>query len=92
MAYLKEGLGETGVEEGLAESDGGERFLEPVVELGEAFERRCGSVDAVVTGVGFCLEAVLLPVVVDQLAERAGGGRGGVGGAKNLLQAFSRTR
>lgn len=51
--FLEKLFGKTSIEKSFAEVDAGERLLEPIVELREAFERRSGSVDTVVAGVGF---------------------------------------
>ena len=51
--FLEKFFGETSIEKSLAEFDAGERLLEPVVALREAFEGGSGSVNSVVAGVGF---------------------------------------
>mmetsp|Transcript_7761 Transcript_7761/g.23709 ORF Transcript_7761/g.23709 Transcript_7761/m.23709 type:complete len:495 (+) Transcript_7761:121-1605(+) len=76
----RDARGEHGLPEGVG-VDGG---AGPVDSLGEGLEGRGGGVDAVVAGVGLGGEAEGLPVVGDELPERAGGGVLGVGRAEHV--------
>jgi len=58
--------------------------LEPVEALGQAFERRGGGVDTVVTGVRLGIEAKLLPLVEQSSAEGALRTFRRVGGSEDL--------